>query len=112
MNSLMLLAKPGGFVDTLSNLWKSTGFVTGGDAVTIVLKVLMMLVACFFVYLAVVKQFEPNLLLSIAFGMFLINIPGAFEILYPVKNINTIVEASANEINISSKELMVLLCSR
>ena len=94
MNSLTLMANSN-FLDTLTNLWNSTGFVTGGSAVDIVLKVCMMLLACFFVYLAVVKKFEPNLLLAIAFGMFLINIPGAFEILYPVKNINSIVEASA-----------------
>ena len=85
MNSLTLMANTS-FLETLSNLWNSTGFITGGEPVTIVLKVCMMLLACFFVYLAVVKKFEPNLLLSIAFGMFLINIPGAFEILYPVKN--------------------------
>ncbi len=94
MNSLTLMANTS-FLETLSNLWNSTGFITGGEPVTIVLKVCMMLLACFFVYLAVVKKFEPNLLLSIAFGMFLINIPGAFEILYPVKNIDTIVEATA-----------------
>lgn len=94
MNSLTLMANSN-FLDTLTNLWNSTGFVTGGSDVDIVLKVCMMLLACFFVYLAVVKKFEPNLLLAIAFGMFLINIPGAFEILYPVKNINSIVEASA-----------------
>ena len=101
MNSMMFLASPGGFVETLSNLWQSTGFITGGSAVQIVLKVCMMLLACFFVYLAVVKKFEPNLLLSIAFGMFLINIPGAFEILYPVKNIDTIVEATASNLQIT-----------
>lgn len=90
MNSLTLMANSN-FLDTLTNLWNSTGFVTGGSAVDIVLKVCMMLLACFFVYLAVVKKFEPNLLLAIAFGMFLINIPGAFEILYPVKNVDTII---------------------
>ena len=39
---------------------------------------------CHFVlfYLAVVKQFEPLLLLPIAFGMFIVNIPGAQAVLY------------------------------
>ncbi|EHL15035.1 sodium ion-translocating decarboxylase subunit beta [Peptoanaerobacter stomatis] len=36
---------------------------------------LMMLIAFILVYLAVVKQFEPLLLLPIAFGMFLANLP-------------------------------------
>lgn len=109
MNYQMLLAdNPFGFVETLSNLWKSTGFITGGSVVDIVLKVCMMLLACFFVYLAVVKKFEPNLLLSIAFGMFLINIPGAFEILYPVKNIHNIAEALTDSI-LNDKTIIALL---
>lgn len=33
-------------------------------------------------YLAIVKKFEPMLLLPIAFGMFLINIPGAEKVLW------------------------------
>ncbi len=35
-------------------------------------------------YLAIVKKFEPMLLLPIAFGMFLINLPGAEKILWGV----------------------------
>ena len=42
----------------------------------------MLAIACVLVYLAIVKQFEPLLLLPIAFGMFLINIPGASDILF------------------------------
>ncbi|MCR4662046.1 MAG: sodium ion-translocating decarboxylase subunit beta [Clostridia bacterium] len=42
----------------------------------------MLVIAAFFVYLAIAKKFEPNLLLAIAFGMFIINIPGAYEVLY------------------------------
>lgn len=37
---------------------------------------IMILVALFFIYLAVVKKYEPLLLLPIAFGMLLVNIPG------------------------------------
>ena len=41
-------------------------------------KVLIMLaVSCVLLYLAIVKQFEPLLLLPIAFGMLLTNLPGA-----------------------------------
>ena len=43
---------------------------------------IMMLIACVLIYLAVAKEFEPNLLLAIGFGMFIINIPGAYNILY------------------------------
>ena len=43
---------------------------------------IMMVIACVLIYLAVAKEFEPNLLLAIGFGMFIINIPGAYNILY------------------------------
>ncbi|MGN0796740.1 MAG: sodium ion-translocating decarboxylase subunit beta [Christensenellales bacterium] len=43
---------------------------------------IMMAIACLLIYLAVAKEFEPNLLLAIGFGMFIINIPGAYSILY------------------------------
>lgn len=42
----------------------------------------MLAIACLLVYLAIVKQYEPLLLLPIAFGMFIINIPGASDILF------------------------------
>ncbi len=38
--------------------------------------IIMLLIACLLFYLAVVKKFEPLLLLPIAFGMLLVNIPG------------------------------------
>ena len=41
------------------------------------LSLVMILVACFLLYLAIVKKFEPLLLLPIAFGMLLTNLPGA-----------------------------------
>ncbi len=37
----------------------------------------MIAVACFLLYLAIVRKFEPLLLLPIAFGMLLTNLPGA-----------------------------------
>ena len=42
----------------------------------------MLAVACLLVYLAIVKQYEPLLLLPIAFGMFIINSPGASDVLF------------------------------
>ena len=38
--------------------------------------IIMILVACLLLYLAIVKQFEPLLLMPIAFGMLLTNLPG------------------------------------
>ncbi|MDX9918772.1 MAG: sodium ion-translocating decarboxylase subunit beta [Paludibacter sp.] len=54
------------------NFLTSTGFA-GLTWETIV----MIVVACILLYLAIVKQFEPLLLLPIAFGMLLTNLPGA-----------------------------------
>ena len=41
------------------------------------LQLVMLLIACVLMYLAIVKKFEPLLLLPIAFGMLLTNLPGA-----------------------------------
>ena len=43
----------------------------------------MIAVACFLLYLAIVKQFEPLLLLPIAFGMLLANLPAAGMMSHP-----------------------------
>ncbi len=57
-----------GFKDILENLALQTGFAT------LTWKhYVMILVACFFMYLAIVKGFEPLLLVPISFGMFLVN---------------------------------------
>ena len=40
-------------------------------------QLIMIAVACVLIYLAIVKKFEPMLLLPIAFGMLLTNLPGA-----------------------------------
>ena len=39
--------------------------------------IIMMLIACLLLYLAIVKGFEPLLLIPIGFGMLLTNLPGA-----------------------------------
>ena len=67
-------------VESLENLWRSTGFMT--TLTPIWQNLIMMAIACILIYLAVAKEFEPNLLLAIGFGMFIINIPGAYNILY------------------------------
>ncbi len=61
--------------NTISNLAGQSAFVnmTPGN-------VIMIIVACIFLYLAIVKGFEPLLLVPIAFGMLLVNIyPGIME---------------------------------
>lgn len=62
-------------------LWESTGIahsIAHGEWQNYV----MLLISFVLFYLAVVKQFEPLLLLPIAFGMFIVNIPGAQAVLY------------------------------
>ena len=57
------------FSETMGNLLHQTAFfnLTWGNFV-------MIIVACFFLYLAIAKGFEPLLLVPIAFGMLLVNI--------------------------------------
>ena len=57
------------FSETMGNLRHQTAFfnLTWGNFV-------MIIVACFFLYLAIAKGFEPLLLVPIAFGMLLVNI--------------------------------------
>lgn len=57
---------------SLVNLVKNMGFMNGSWQ-----NYVMLLIAFILMYLAIVKKFEPMLLLPIAFGMFLINLPGA-----------------------------------
>ena len=82
----MLDSTNGGLKEWFENIWNNTGFVADyssfeGYHLGIWGCLIMLLVACFLVYLAVVKKFEPMLLVGIAFGAFLINIPGAYDVL-------------------------------
>ncbi len=58
------------FGETFFNLWEKSGLnnISG-------LNLVMLLIAFVLTYLAIVKQFEPLLLLPIAFGMLLTNLP-------------------------------------
>ncbi len=67
------------FGEIFTDLWNSLGIAQGGWQ-----NYVMLLVSFVLMYLAIVKKFEPLLLLPIAFGMFLINIPGAEKILWGV----------------------------
>ena len=60
--------------EAIKDFLASTGFARfAGEP----LKLVMILLACFLMYLAIAKKFEPLLLLSIAAGMLLTNLPGA-----------------------------------
>lgn len=60
--------------DAIMNFLKQTGFYMTADNLG---SIIMILIACVLLYLAIVKQFEPLLLLPIAFGMLLTNLMGA-----------------------------------
>ena len=61
-----------GFMDALQGIWASSGFL-GNDPRNYV----MIIIALALLYLAIKKEFEPLLLLPIAFGMLLVNVfPG------------------------------------
>jgi len=65
------------FGEIFSNLWNSMGISQGTYQ-----NYIMLLISFVLMYLAIAKKYEPMLLLPIAFGMFLINIPGAESILW------------------------------
>ena len=61
-------------MEAITNFLNSTGFAKLGENP---LQLVMLAVSCVLLYLAIVKKFEPLLLLPIAFGMLLTNLPGA-----------------------------------
>ena len=65
------------FLDTIAQLWSESAFCN----ITLQ-QGIMLLISFFLMYLAIVKQYEPMLMLPIAFGMALTNIPGA-EMYHP-----------------------------
>ena len=66
-------------LNDLLTLWESTGIAKlfGGDLLSFGKTMLMYVIVAVLVYLAIVKKYEPLLLLPIAVGMFLTNLPGA-----------------------------------
>ena len=66
--------------EILLGLWSKSGFaqiITGFVSSNGWQNLVMLVVACVLLYLAIVKKFEPLLLLGIAFGCLLSNLPGA-----------------------------------
>lgn len=68
MDTLVTIFKS--FADTIVSLWHGSGFTNMTLA-----NGAMILVSLFLIYLAIVKGFEPLLLLPISFGMLLSNLP-------------------------------------
>ena len=64
------------FIDTLVGIFQSSGFAKFGEPGGWLYAV-MICVGCFLLYLAIVKEFEPLILLPMAFGMILANLPGS-----------------------------------
>lgn len=64
-------------LESFASFLQNTGFAAlfQDGAVDAVKTIIMLAVACVLLYLAIVKKFEPLLLLPIAFGMLLTNLP-------------------------------------
>ena len=67
--------------ELLRDFLQSTGF-----AALSIQQVVMIAIACFLIYLAISKKFEPLLLLPIGFGMLLANFPSADLMAAPLEN--------------------------
>ena len=65
--------------EILLNLWNSSGFaqMSAGFTAGGWQNLVMIIISCVLLYLAIVKKFEPLLLVGIAFGCLLSNLPGA-----------------------------------
>ncbi len=67
--------------DSLINFAQTTGIAAlidsfkSGDMLSAIGTPIMLVIACILLYLAIVKKFEPLLLLPIAFGMLITNLP-------------------------------------
>ncbi|MFO7611209.1 MAG: sodium ion-translocating decarboxylase subunit beta [Clostridia bacterium] len=60
------------FINAIGKLVNESGFMTMTWQ-----QLLMIIISCFLLYLGIVKKYEPLLLIPIAFGMLLTNLPGS-----------------------------------
>ena len=77
--------------EILLKLWNDSGFAalfSGFTASGGWQNLVMIIIACVLLYLGIVKKFEPLLLLPIAFGIFMSNLPmgGTFEYFYEIEH--------------------------
>ena len=89
-------------IDILGDFLQSTGFaaITGGQ-------IFMLLVSFVLLYLAIKKEFEPLLLVPIAFGMLLANLPLAGLMKEPI--IEIVKDPNTGKLVSETKELGGLL---
>lgn len=66
------------FITTISELLSKSGYATIS-----LHQLIMLLISCILLYLGIVKKYEPLLLIPIAFGMLLVNLPGSNLMLAP-----------------------------
>lgn len=64
-------------IEAIKNLWETTGLFQFESTDLMIKTLIMYVIVGVLVYLAIVKGFEPLLLLPIATGMLLANLPGA-----------------------------------
>jgi len=88
------------FFEALGNIARSTGFASGNWR-----QYVMIAIACLLLYLAIVKQFEPLLLLPIAFGMLLANLPAAGMMADPSYHYFTSLDEAVNYMTAQGKPL-------
>jgi len=71
-------------MNEITNFFYTTGFAYVGFQ-----NLFMIAIACFIIYLAVSKRYEPLLLMPIGFGMILANLPGMSEMMQSIYNEGT-----------------------
>ncbi len=86
------------FGEIFGNLFKAMGFMQGDWRNYIMIGISFVLM-----YFAIVKKYEPMLLLPIAFGMFLINIPGAESVLWGEYAVDENGEALSGYMDVTSE---------
>ena len=97
---LTSLLESNGMGQIFVNLFKDMGFMNGSWQ-----NYVMIIISFILMYLAIVKKFEPMLLLPIAFGMFLINLPGAEAELW-IKSSTSIDPETGTEVVNETKGLL------
>lgn len=100
LNSLLASS---GMGQIFVNLFKDMGFMNGSWQ-----NYVMLLISFILMYLAIVKKFEPMLLLPIAFGMFLINIPGGEPVLWGTHPADKSIDAIGGTGNIQNIGVYIL----
>ena len=88
-------------IEIISDFWQNTGFALMEYG-----HVVMLLISLVLLYLAIAKGFEPLLLLPIAFGILLANLPGADLMKEPIVEI---VKNSNGDLVSETRELGGLL---